>query len=292
MPVRSLYSAVSGLLNQQQRMDVIGNNIANVNTIGFKFSDATIAEAAIQLSRAASNAQPVGLAVGLGSRLVGTTTDFGQGAFQRTDVPSDIALNGVGFFNVQTTSGGGNTYVTRAGNFVLDSSGYFRTPDGLYLTGEMGTGTTANITAAVAAASNGTAGTFPSTAVFVPTQISGVNVASYSVGLNGVITAVDTAGATLDVGRILVSNFTNENGLRREGNNLYSNTGASGHTGAEAPNSTRLATSTQSGAVELSNVDLAKQFSDMIVTQRSFDANAKTITTSDQMLQTLVNLKR
>ncbi|MEM9399891.1 MAG: flagellar hook-basal body complex protein [Verrucomicrobiota bacterium] len=291
--IRSMFSAVSGLLNNQQRMDVIGNNIANVNTVGFKVSDATFAESQLQSERSATADQPIGLAVGLGSRLVGTTTSFTQGAFQRTDVPSDLAINGEGFYSVgTTTAAGGNEFLTRAGNFVIDSSGYFRTPDGLYLKGQMGTGTTANITAAVAAGAAGTAGTFPTTAVFVPQQIGGVGVANYSVGLDGVISAVDTAGATLDVGRILLSHFRNENGLRREGNNLYTNSNAAGHIAADPPNSAFLATSIQSGALEMSNVDMADQFSHMIITQRGFDANARTISTSDEMLQTVMNLKR
>ncbi|MEM9444118.1 MAG: flagellar hook-basal body complex protein [Verrucomicrobiota bacterium] len=289
--IRSLFSAVSGLLNNQQRMDVIGNNIANVSTVAYKSSDATFAEAQIQIERGATTEQPIGFAIGLGARLVGTTTNFNQGAFQRTDVTSDLGLNGEGMYSVGTTIAGGNAFLTRAGNFIIDSDGYFRTPDGLYLKGQMGTGTTANITAAVTP-TDFTAGNFPTAAVFVPDQIGGVNVSSYSVGLDGVITAVSTTGATLDVGQIHVASFSNENGLRREGNNLYTNTASSGHEGSYIPNSANLSTTIQSGSLELSNVDMAEQFSRMIITQRSFDANARTISTSDEMLQTLMNLKR
>src|SRR5690349_12472905 len=129
--LRSLFSGVSGMLSNQNEMDVIGNNIANANTSAFKSGRADFAESFQQVSRTATTNQPVGLSVGLGAGVVSTTTDYSQGVFQRTNVPSDMAINGDGWFAVQST--GGNDYVTRKGDFIVDSNGFLRTSDGNFL---------------------------------------------------------------------------------------------------------------------------------------------------------------
>src|SRR5271156_2938909 len=103
--IQSLFSGVSGMLANQTDMDVIGNNIANANTTGFKASTANFTESFLQESRAATTNQPVGLGVGLGTQIDSTTTNFNQGVFQTTNVPTDMAINGNGWFAVQDVSG-------------------------------------------------------------------------------------------------------------------------------------------------------------------------------------------
>ncbi len=131
--IQSLFSGVSGMLANQSEMDVIGNNIANANTTAFKGSTTDFDESFVQQTRSATVNDPVGLGVGLGAQVAGTTTNFGQGVFQTTNVPTDMGINGNGFFVVQST--GGNNYVTRNGTFVEDSSGYLRTTNGDFLMG-------------------------------------------------------------------------------------------------------------------------------------------------------------
>src|ERR1700677_3596556 len=134
--MQSLFTGVSGMLSNQTDMDVIGNNIANANTTAFKSSTADFTESFLQLSRAATTNDPVGLGVGLGTEVLTTTTNFNQGVFQTTNVPSDMGINGNGFFSVQSISG--NDYVTRNGEFVEDSQGFLRTATGNYLMGFAG----------------------------------------------------------------------------------------------------------------------------------------------------------
>src|ERR1700761_1199893 len=135
--IQSLFSGVSGMLANQTEMDVIGNNIANANTDGFKEGEANFTESFQQVTRSATTNNPVGLAVGLGVNVESTTTNFNQGVFQTTNVPTDMGINGNGFFSVQTVSG--TNLVTRDGDFVEDSNGFLRTPDGAFLMGVMGT---------------------------------------------------------------------------------------------------------------------------------------------------------
>ncbi len=135
--IQSLFSGVSGMLAEQTAMNVIGNNIANANTTGFKSSRADFTESFLQVTRAATANQPVGLGVGLGTGVNNTTTNYDQGVFQTTNVPTDMGINGNGWFSVQST--GGTNYVTRNGDFIEDSDGYLSTPDGNFLMGVNGT---------------------------------------------------------------------------------------------------------------------------------------------------------
>ncbi|SDU24975.1 flagellar hook protein FlgE [Verrucomicrobium sp. GAS474] len=303
--VRSLFSAVSGLVNHQTAMDVIGNNIANVNTTGFKASTAEFGQAFSQNARLANTSTPIGLDIGLGSRIEGTVTDFSQGAFQRTDVPSDVGISGSGMFTVNTasTASAGATVYTRAGNFVTDVNGYLRTSDGYYVQGYTGTGTSLGFNTTLG--STYTAPTAPTGAVAqaslsniqIPTsmydsttgttlQISG---SGFSIGTNGAITVTDSAGTSAIIGYVTLASVQNQNGLSDQGQGYYTTTAASGSASYYAADTGPVG-ATQAGALELSNADVATQFSNMIVIQRGYDANAKVITTSSQMLQTAVNM--
>ncbi|GEM_PF-1346924 len=309
--IRSMYSAVSGLATNQVRMDIIGNNISNVNTLAYKTNVASVASAFEQTSRTANSTQPTGLTVGLGTQIVGTVRQFTQGAFQRTDVVSDLGIQGDGFFAVNLAETGvGVGYLTRAGNFVKDSEGYLRMPEGPYLLGDMNG---INIVDATGLASGayvpadaniltpvGSAG-FPADRMRIPTTIAagaGVPAAAadepvvnFSIRRDGMVTAVGSNGTLLDIGYVTVQKYSNNNGLKAEGGNLYTYTSGAG-TNQFFAGTYGGSGSIQSGTLEISNVDMSREFSDMIITQRGFDANARTISTSDEMLQTLTNMKR
>jgi len=325
--IRSLFSAVSGLTSMQEAMDVIGDNIANVNTDGFKASDAEFNEAFSQTEREANDSDPIGLTVGLGVEVSGTVTNFSQGAFETTNITSNVAISGNGFFVIDTSidattgAGTGTTLYTRAGDFTVDSDGYLRTSNGYYVmgysAGSTGTssepdGTNTQATAFSAgtvfsdfSASSGTALADDTlTAIEIPTVIQDetwdattssytagttTDVASYSVGSDGAITVVGEDGTNAIIGYISLATFGNENGLAAEGEGYYSTTKASGTTTIDTPNQGN-AGGVQGGAVELSNSDVATDFSDMIIIQNGYNANAKVITVSNEMLETADNL--
>lgn len=266
------------MLSNQTEMDVIGNNIANANTTGFKSSDAQFSESFMQISRSATANDPVGLGVGLGTQVSSTETDFNQGAFQTTNVPTDMGINGSGFFAVQSVSG--EDYVTRNGAFVEDSNGYLRTTDGNYLMGVEG----------AVAPTSPTAG-FPTDKIQIPTSVaSGSPVVSFAVDPTGTITVTGADGTTQVAGYITLQNYSNPNGLTDVGNSLYSYGAAAGTNEFYQADNAGVGT-IQTGVLESSNVDLSTEFANMIIAQRGFEASARVITVSDNMLQTVTDLK-
>ena len=274
--IQSLFAGVSGMLTNQTEMDVIGNNIANANTTAFKSSTADFQESFDQITRTATVNQPVGLEVGLGAQVAGTTTNFNQGVFQTTNVPTDMAINGSGWFTVQSVSG--NNYLTRNGAFVEDSSGYLRTSAGDFL---MGSATP--VTAATAG--------YPPVKIQIPTQVTdGSPVVSFAVDPTGAVSVTGQDGTTQEVGYITIQKFNNDNGLVDNGGGLYSYAAAAGdndyYAGGEAGAGT-----IQTGVLEASNTDLSTEFANMIIAQRGFEASARVISVSDNMLQTVTDLK-
>lgn len=273
----SLYSGISGLNAHQNRMNVIGNNVANVNTIGYKSSIATFKESYINTIRTPASGTP-GIQVGLGVDLGAITRRFSSGMLQETGVPTHMAVNGDGFFAVATASG--EVLFSRSGDFVLDLDPdgtyiHLITPDGHVLQGSDGAGRVdINL--------------LPS---------SGEPLASFSVSSTGEVTLVDVTGATeiLDT-RVKVMPFQNNNGLKAEGANLYSYTpSASGSASVDDLDwgyNVDYAGTVLQGYTESSNTDLAKEFTEMIVSQRGFQANARTVTTSDEILAELMAIKR
>jgi flagellar hook protein FlgE len=278
--IQSLFSGVSGMLANQTDMDVIGNNIANANTTAYKSSSTNFTESFLQVSRQATNNDPTGLAVGLGATVNSTSTNFNQGVFQTTNVPTDMGINGNGFFTVQSASG--SNFLTRNGAFVEDSSGYLRTTDGNFLMGFSG---------ATAPVSPSTG--FPPNKIQIPTTVSpsGSPVASFSVDTTGAITITGQDGSTQVTGYITVSNYNNPNGLSDQGNGLYEYATAAGVNQYSQADSAGIG-SIQTGVLEASNVDLSTEFANMIIAQRGFEASARVITVSDNMLQTVTNLKQ
>lgn len=264
----SFDSGISGLRIHQRRMNVVANNIANVNTVGFKQSDMTFREAMIDTIRAPGQQSP-GLQVGLGAQVAGITRDFGGGMLMETGHPSNVAINGEGFFLVQDDAG--EIFYTRAGDFVLDvvdaDTVNMITPDGHRLVGTDG--------------------------LPINLEPGGGTLASFAIDQDGDITTVDTAGNTFTPNSVRLVMFQNNNGLESVGHNMYRWTAAASPAepapaGANVPEAGQML----QGYLELSNTDLAEEFTDMIITQRGFQSNARTITTSDEMLQELMSLKR
>lgn len=293
----------------QTKLDTIGNNIANVNTYGFKKGRVTFQDMMSQTIQGAqgSTVDQAGNAlrggvnasqVGLGSQIGSIDSVITQGNRQTTNRPLDLALEGDGMFVLAEGNETGaivegdpyianindaNVTFSRAGNFYLDHNGYVVNPDGKYL---VGTDTTDAADTA-----------------FKRIQVPG-NAESFSITNNGTVNYIDDQGNTQEAGTIRLAKFSNPAGLQKIGGNEFQMTNNVGlidpTTGfaqegiidfLHAPNGNGAA-QIVSGALEMSNVDLADEFTEMITAQRGFQANTRIITTSDEILQELVNLKR
>jgi flagellar hook protein FlgE len=285
--LRALSSGVSGIQAFQNALDVIGNNIANSNTTAFKSSRTDFADAfsqTLQVSSAGSSGsnQP-GMQVGSGVTTASIRNLFTQGAINRTGVGTDLAIDGDGFFMVKDPLSG-IEYATRAGDFRLDDNNYLVTTKGLRVQG-FSTGDNT---------SSGVRGDIVIDDAYAPT--TGASMTTFSIGLDGAVTVQMSDGTEFVRASILMQRFNDPQALLKSGDNLYSGIAAAGPLGgttpqAEIPGTNGLGT-IQANALELSNVDLANEFANLITTQRGFQANARIITTSDEILQELVNLKR
>ncbi|ERM92295.1 flagellar hook protein FlgE [Caldanaerobacter subterraneus subsp. yonseiensis KB-1] len=412
--LRSMYSAISGLQAHQARLDVIGNNIANVNTVGYKASRMTFKEIFSQTIKGASAPQGNGggtnpQQIGLGVAIASIDTLFTRGGAQRTDNPTDLSIDGNGFFIV---SNGESILYTRAGNFSFDSNGDLVTPDGYKVLGWMSTdGKTVNTDTGnlvpislknwfgmepstttqleIGGNLNASTGinqsisyniivydtqggshvatitftrqdpntwnwsvtsqdpyissvdgsgtitfgadgkiapntqatgtlTFNMNTAVTNAQIGPVNIdlskltmfstetdlrelskngneagslQSINIDKYGVVSGIYSNGRKQVIGQIALADFQNPMGLEKVGNTMFINTVNSGEPMIGAAGSGTRG-SINPGTLEMSNVNLANEFVDMITTQRGFQANAKVITVSDEMLQDLVNMKR
>jgi flagellar hook protein FlgE len=278
--MRGMFAAISGLKQHQVMLDVTANDIANVNTIGYKSARVTFQDSLTQMQRGAagpttqtggSNAAQVGLGVGLGS----VDNLMSSGATQTTGSPYDVAIQGDGFFQIGDGAPSGPasaiapTAYTRAGNFAI-SSGFLTTKDGQYVLGYAQPSTPASTEVAIQ----------------IPAGATGM-----AIDGSGGVSYVDPATSTrVTPYRLTLATFTNAAGLEREGGNTWVTTANSG---AKTVNTPGIggAGSTTAGAIEMSNVDLAQTFTNMIIAQRGFQANSRVISTADEMLQDLVNLK-
>jgi flagellar hook protein FlgE len=275
--MRSLTSAVSGMQQFQQEMDVIGNNIANVNTVAFKSSRDDLAD---------SFSQTLGQVgqIGLGVTTSKITENFAQGAVTQTGVSTDLSVSGNGFFQVKDPVSD-EEYVTRAGNFQVDQDGYLVTNTGQRVQGYNDLNLSAIGDIQIDAASR-------------PSGVSSAaTMTGFSIETDGTIQISMSDGSQYTRGQLLLQNFSTPQALVKVGNNLYTGIGAAGPIGG-ATSPTPAAPGTngtgniQAGSLELSNVDLSNEFATLITTERAFQANARVITTSDEMLQELANLKR
>ncbi len=262
--MRSLSIASSGMLAQQLNVDVISNNIANMNTTGFKRQRAEFQDMLYQTlermgvsSSDQSTLIPTGIQVGSGVRTGSVYRIMAQGNVQATENTYDLAIEGRGFFRVRMPTG--ETAYTRAGSFSLNASGQIVTPDGY-------------------------------------TVEPGINVPDgtlqVTVNAQGQVFA-RLAGQTADtnVGQLDLATFANEAGLDAQGSNLFLETAASGSAQVGTPGSTGFGTIRQ-GYLELSNVNAVQEITSLITAQRAYEMNSKVITASDEMLQMTSRLSR
>jgi len=280
--MRGMFAAISGLKQHQVMLDVTANDISNVNTIGYKSARVTFQDSLTQLQRGAagpsatrggSNAAQVGLGVGLGS----VDNLMTSGAVQTTGNPLDVAIQGDGFFEVGPGAPSGPasaiapTAYTRAGNFTVNTDGYLCTQDGLYVLGYAQPTTPASTEVAIQ----------------IPTDATGL-----AIDKSGGVSYIDpTTNTRVTPYRLTLATFPNAAGLERQGGNLWITSANSGLPTPNMPGEGGAGTLT-AGAVEMSNVDLAQTFTNMITAQRGFQANSRVISTADSMLEELVNLKR
>jgi len=247
---------------QTYNLDTIANNLANVNTTGFRGNLARFQDLLYQTLKApgapiGASVVPVGQQVGLGVQVGSSEKIFTQGSLQQTSNPLDIAIEGDGFF--QVTLPDGTTAYTRDGGFKEDASGAVVTSDGYFLQPQI---------------------SIPSNALQV------------SVGTDGTVTAlIPGATNTTTLGQITLARFTNAPGLQPLGQNLFIQTEASGTPIVSQPG-LNGAGILEGGYIEQSNVSLVNEMVNMIVAQRAYEANSKTITTSEQMLATAVQTKQ
>jgi flagellar hook protein FlgE len=279
--IGTLTSGVSALRTFSKGLEVIGNNIANINTTGYKSSNATFADSFSNTLRSSapssgSTSSQSAIQVGTGVQLSNIQTNFNQGSLSSTGNVTDLGISGQGFFIVENATSG-MQYATRDGQFRPDDQGYLITTGGLRLQGDMG----------------GTVGDLQIGAS-VPV---GAELQSVSIDTAGNVIESYSDGTSATTGRVLLQKFSDTSALMRDGQNLYTGLSAAGPigggilAGSNDPGSAGLGL-IQSGTLESSNVDLTDQFSQLITTQRSFQAGSRLITVSDSVLEDIVNLKR
>jgi flagellar hook protein FlgE len=267
-------AAISGLQQFQQDINVIGNNIANVDTTAYKTGRIDFQDTLSQ----ALGADPSVL-VGTGVTTTPVESNFAPGAVTSTGRATDMAITGNGFFVVRDPATGVQ-YLTRAGDFQLDANGYLVTGNGMRVQGfaDGKLSTTGDIKIDATGA--------PSTAA------AGAAVSSFSVSPAGVISVTLSDGTTFTRGQVMLQNCEAPNALVEAGNNLYAETPGAGLLSQSVTPGTAGVGGIQSDSLEASNVDLTNEMANLITAQRAFEANSKIITTSDEVLQDLVNLKR
>ena len=261
--IRALWTAASGMQSQQKNMDVVANNLANVNTAGFKKSRADFQDLMYQNLKTTgapstnSTQVPTGIQIGLGSRLAAVTKIFTTGDFSQTSNELDMAIEGDGFYQIQLPDG--TTGYSRSGAFKKDSTGRIVTSDGYPL--------------------------LP--AISLPSNATKINI-----GNDGTVSVTQAGQNTpTQVGNIQLASFSNPSGLSAQGKNLFLPSDASGAATTGTPGQSGLGTIAQ-GFLEMSNVSVMEEMVNMIVGQRAYEINSKAVQASDEMLQTANNLRR
>jgi flagellar hook protein FlgE len=294
-----MYAAISGLEAHQTMLDVTANNLANVDTVAYKAQRTEFVDELSQLvssgtgpnnNNAGTNPQQVGLGAEVGS----IDNLMSAGSMQATGVATDVMVQGDGFFRVADgnppagapyTATFNNVEYTRAGDFTTNSLGFLTTQTGMYVIGKnaVASGTAPNITYTPGASD---------TYINVPPGSSGV-----AIGQDGSVSYVDASPTSptyqqrVTAGYISLASFPNKAGLQRDGGSLWSQSASSGAAVVGTPNTGGFG-QTIGGNLEMSNVDMATEFTNMIEAQRGYQANASAISTADQMLQTVVQMKQ
>ena len=265
--VRSLWTGASGMIGQQANIDTISNNLANVNTHGYKKQRADFEDLIYQTVRTAGTPAtehtvvPVGVQMGHGVKLADTQRVFEQGSLQATGVPTDLAIAGDGFFRIQTYDG--SLAYTRNGNFKVDSDGRMVTSNGYWLIPDI---------------------IMPEN--FLPDSINITKDGRVSVKVPR-----DGEEVEVDVGRIELYRFPNPVGLTAIGENLFKTTQASGDAIVGTPGYEGMG-QLEHRYLEMSNVAVVQEMVNLIIAQRAYEFNSRTIQTSDNMLGTATTLKR
>jgi len=264
--LRALYTSATGMKAQEMLIDNTANNLANVNTTGFKRSKVDFADLVYANYRAPGSAvnnaavSPTGLQIGNGVRVVSTNKHFAPGTAEQTSNPLDMAIEGDGFFQIQMPIG--ETRYSRAGSFRLDNQGQIVTPDG-----------------------------FPVVPNLVIPQ--GIDTTRITVGSDGTIQGTPTGSdaAPTTIGQLQIATFLNPAGLSSEGSNLYSATAASGPA-QQAPPGTLGYGIIRGGSLEGSNVEVVTELISLISAQRAYEINSRAIRAGDEMLSTSVDIVR
>jgi flagellar basal-body rod protein FlgG len=261
--IRALWTAASGMQSQQINIDVIANNLANVNTTGFKKSRPDFQDLMYQNLKSVgspstnSTEVPSGIQIGLGSKAAAVTKVFSAGNITQSGNDLDVAIEGDGFFQIIMPDG--STAYTRDGAFKKDSQGRIVNSDGYPISPEM----------------------------VIPSNASKV-----SIGNDGTVTVLQAGQTTpTTVGTIQLATFSNPAGLSSMGHNLYQQTDASGtaNTGTAGQNGIG---SLSQGFLEMSNVSVMEEMVNMIISQRAYETNTKAVQAADEMLQQTNNIKR
>lgn len=266
MSVQTLYSAATGMLAMEKKLDVIANNLANVETTAFKRDRASFEDLFYRhevfpgTEDSSGQFTPVGISIGLGSRLSGVASEFRQGAFQQTSNPLDVAIEGAGFFQVLDPSG--QIYYTRAGNFSINANGNL----------VLGSAHT---------------GRLLEPPIVIPPDATAITITPEG----RVFVQQPNNPQLTPVGEIQLVNFINPEGLLKLGENLYAETDASGPPQAGTPGEEGLGILRQN-ALEASNVEPVRELIDLITTQRAFEMNSQAVQVGDQMMQLVSNLRR
>lgn len=293
--LKSLYSGVTGMKNLQTKMDVISNNIANVNTTGFKSGRVRFEDMISQSMASAqegTNAKQVGLGVQTGA----IDTIMNGGSLQATGRELDFGIeNGDSSFFVVSGDGGVNKYYTRDGGFYLDAENNLVTSAGYSVMGvnnTEGDGTETLENLSVPAYIQVNADETIMAIDSIPDGATNVfGLKSHSVDSKGVITGNYGNGESYVIGQVAMAKFANASGLEKAGGNLYVESANSGTPELGFPADDGYGV-IRSGFLEMSNVDLANEFTEMIIANRAYQANSRSITTSDSMLEELLALKR
>jgi len=261
--IRALWTAASGMQAQQMNIDVVANNLANVNTTGFKKSRADFQDLMYQTLKttgapsSSSTQVPTGIQIGLGAKPAAVTKIFTPGNINQTGSDLDLAIEGDGFFQIQTPDGA--TAYSRAGAFKKDSQGRVVNSDG-----------------------------YP----MIPEIVVPANATKISVGNDGTVSVMQGGQSTpTNIGTIQLANFSNPAGLSSTGHNLYQPTDSSGTATTGTPGQNGTGTLSQ-GFLEMSNVSVMEEMVNMIVGQRAYEINSKAVQAADEMLQQANNLRR
>lgn len=261
--LRSLWTAATGMIAQQVNLDVITNNLANVNTVGFKKNRADFDDLFYQIHKepgaplGGGTVVPTGIQIGLGARVAATQKIFTQGNYQQTENPLDVAIEGAGFFQVLLPDG--TVAYTRDGAWKIDGEGQIVTSDGYLI----------------------------EPAIVVPQEATSITITPEG----RVLVTLQGQVEQEEIGQIQLARFVNPAGLKAIGKNLFVETVASGAPIVANPGEEGLG-QIQQGFLEMSNVQVVEEMVNMIVAQRAYEANSKSVQTADEILRIVNNLRR